>query len=1358
MRRTSKRLASLAIALLLAVSSLPFRTGQALAVEEPPSSVVNSGFESDFWSDGSWEVSASDATYLDIKPFAYADDQWMTPDEGAQAFKYWIKDGAPAHTAFTVKQTLAKLPAGSYELTVNSMGGAGTEAGNVRLFAGSSTGATVATTGYNAWGTVKLSFELSGETTNVSIGAEISGQAKAWGYLDRVTLKKIGGETAQPVAADIFVKKVEGLSSDFIKGVDVSSILSLEKSGVRFYNEAGQEQDLFQTLSESGVNYVRVRIWNDPFDSAGRGYGGGDNDLAAAIAIGKRATANGMKLLVDFHYSDFWADPAKQQVPKAWANLSFEEKKTAVYEYTRDSLQAMKAEGIAIGMVQVGNETNGKFIGESDMAKMSELFNQGSKAIREVDPSILIALHFTNPEKSGRYAGYAKTLADNKVDYDVFASSYYPFWHGTLGNLTSVLKQVADTYGKKVMVAETSYAYTAEDGDGHDNTAPKSSGQTLDYPITVQGQATSLRNVIEAVANVGSAGLGVFYWEPAWLPVGPKENLENNKLLWERDGSGWASSYAAEYDPHDAGEWFGGSAVDNQALFDFHGHPLPSLKVFQYVNTGAVAPLAIDQIKEVAVSAVAGESVSLPTTVEVIYNDGSKGTLAVTWDQTAFNQAISKGAGEYVIPGVVEGGKAVQAHLTIKKANYAVNGSFESSDRSMWKITYGEGTTPHTDYQNKAADAKTGKFTLHFYSAAKVDFRVEQTITGLKPGYYTLSMFIQGGDAGTSDMQLYAVTGGKESKVATGVKGWTQWNNPELSNILVEDGTLTIGASIKASGGAWGTLDDFYLSLDKEVTPATPTPDPSTEPTPTPSTDPTPTPSTEPTAAPSADPTPTPTPTPEPTASAEPSATPSTTPDPTPSPSASSTPEPTSTVTPTPGPTASSPTPSSVTEQLPVAVDSSQTGSQQVEGLTLTRTTQANGTQKDQLELSADKTQDAVKKAQAAGLDAIRVNLPDPNDKVAELNVKLTKESLKSLASGSLKLELFTAHAQVILPKETLSKLDTDYQIKLTPVKTADGIKAAEERAKKDTAVQAAAGTGAVTVIGRPVSIETDIQGQGVDLVFPLPASALPKGEAARQAFLSSLAVYIEHSDGEKELVRPTVVSYSGDTLGLAIRVTKFSTFTLLNIEKLAANGEEAAKHTAYLQGYPDGTLRPDQAMTRAEVATVLTRISAGQAAGPAPLFADQAGFGWAKDAILNVSAAGLMNGYPDGRFGPNRSMTRAELATIVARWMNLSGETTASFSDTDGHWAESSIGLVQKAGYLLGLPDGSFQPDRPVTRAEVATLVNRVLKRGPLFGILSPTWSDVLPSHWAYGDIEEATVNHRYTERVNGGEQLVSE
>jgi arabinogalactan endo-1,4-beta-galactosidase len=174
------------------------------------------------------------------------------------------------------------------------------------------------------------------------------------------------------------------------------------------------------------------------------------------------------------------------------------------------------------------------------------------------------------------------------VDYDVFASSYYPFWHGTLDNLAAVLNDISKTYEKKVMVAETSYAFTEADGDFYGNTISNGSDVAKPYPYTLQGQADLVRDVIHTVVNKMDNGIGVFYWEGTWISAGGR-NYEANRVLWEQNGSGWASSYAAEYDPEDAGKWYGGCAVDNQAFFDDKGHVTEALKVFALVRTGNAA-------------------------------------------------------------------------------------------------------------------------------------------------------------------------------------------------------------------------------------------------------------------------------------------------------------------------------------------------------------------------------------------------------------------------------------------------------------------------------------------------------------------------------------------------------------------------------------------------------------------------------------------------------------------------------------------------------------------------------------------------------------------------------------------------
>lgn len=365
-----------------------------------------------------------------------------------------------------------------------------------------------------------------------------------------------------------------------IRGVDISSILAVENAGVTFCNEYGRKQDIFRTLSEHGVNYIRVRVWNEPYDSRGNSYGGGNCDLYTAAEIGRRAAKYGMKLLVDIQYSDFWADPEKQTRPKYWIQHDHETLKGEIYKYTAWVLETISEAGGNIGMVQVGNETNCFFCGETDMYKICDLFASGDQAIRDFDRSVLIAHHFANPS-TGSYAWYAQVMDECNLDYDVFATSYYPYWHGTTENLTAVLKEIADTYNKYVMVAETAYPYTSEDGDTFGNAVSEDSDSAVfRYDISVEGQAQCLTDVFQAVANVGEKGIGVFYWEPAWLGVNGI-SWEEQSNLWKKYGSGWATDYAAEYDASVTGA--GGSSYDNQALFDFEGNSLKSLQVFRNI-------------------------------------------------------------------------------------------------------------------------------------------------------------------------------------------------------------------------------------------------------------------------------------------------------------------------------------------------------------------------------------------------------------------------------------------------------------------------------------------------------------------------------------------------------------------------------------------------------------------------------------------------------------------------------------------------------------------------------------------------------------------------------------------------------
>lgn len=646
---------------------------------------------------------------------------------------------------------------------------------------------------------------------------------------------------AEAEEAGIYVEPIAGLSEDFIRGVDISSVLVEEKSGVVYYNEAGEEQDLFQTLAQNGVNYIRVRVWNDPFDENGNGYGGGNNDTAAAAEIGARAAKYGMKICVDYHYSDFWADPNKQQCPKAWEGMTIEDKSEALYQFTKESLSEIIDAGAVVGMVQIGNEINNGMSGETDWTKRRQLMQAGSKAVREIaqetGQDIQVAVHFTDVSDKSGTLGNAQKLLEKEIDYDIFAVSYYPFWHGSLENLTDVLQELSETYGKKVMVAETSYPYTTGDGDGSANSIDEGS-LIPEYAASEQGQTNEIRDVCAAVADVGDAGLGVFYWEPAWIPVSVYEEgaadaaavLSANRESWEKNGSGWASSYAADYDPKDAGVYYGGSSWDNQALFDYEGHPLESLKVFKYLHCGTIVEQTVESILPVEINVPLDAELVMPETVSVVYNDRSTVEIPVLWDAAQTAAIDTSKSGTYEVDGsfmteadfkenaapsasVIEflEKEKVTAKVSVNRLNMVANSSFEEEDTSMWVIT--AGGSGMTDFQNKESDAYSGVMSLHYYSTGEVSFTVEQTITGLVPGTYEFGLYLQGGDAGdNAEMYIYADNGKERLTEDTGVTGWCNWQEPVISDITVgEDGTLTVGASISCAAKGWGTLDDFYL-------------------------------------------------------------------------------------------------------------------------------------------------------------------------------------------------------------------------------------------------------------------------------------------------------------------------------------------------------------------------------------------------------------------------------------------------------------------------------------------------------------------------------------------------------------------
>ena len=405
----------------------------------------------------------------------------------------------------------------------------------------------------------------------------------------------------------VTIKKVKGMSESSIRGMDISSYLALKKAGVKYYDYEGNETPLLKVLHDNGINYIRIRIWNDPFNAEGETYGGGGNDVSTGVEIAKEAAQYDMKVLLDFHYSDFWAEPAVQLVPKAWKkDVNNTEKMCSdVYDFTKESIQKFKDAGANIGMVQVGNEITNGLLGIYSNRDKGESFNviwgdkkkstevnkylkAGIKAVREYTPQALVALHLETPNV-WKYKTIMNTWKRDNVDYDVLGSSYYPFWSiAAKANTPKTLKDVqtlAASYGKMFAVFETSWVNSLNDGDGTPNSIGDSTN-TGAYEVGPQGQVNELTDLYDTVLSQDN-GLGTFYWEGAWIPVKAGwKNWEYNKQIADQYGTGWASKGALGYFPDSKMYYkgkaaWGGTSWDNQALFDINGYPLQSLKFYK---------------------------------------------------------------------------------------------------------------------------------------------------------------------------------------------------------------------------------------------------------------------------------------------------------------------------------------------------------------------------------------------------------------------------------------------------------------------------------------------------------------------------------------------------------------------------------------------------------------------------------------------------------------------------------------------------------------------------------------------------------------------------------------------------------
>lgn len=305
-------------------------------------------------------------------------------------------------------------------------------------------------------------------------------------------------------------------NTPFAKGADVGWLPQMEATGYKFYDTDGKEKDCLQLLKDRGMNSIRLRVWVNPSDDKASGHCGKDETVAMAL----RAQKMGFRIMIDFHYSDSWADPAKQFKPKAWENHTFPELLDDVYYHTFDVVNALKKAGVTPEWVQVGNEIPGGMLwpdgSTKNWEKLGQLLNKGYDAVKAVDKSIKVIVHVDEGNNNKKFREFFDNATKQKVRYDVIGLSYYPYWikkdyTETIADLEFNLKDMAKRYNKEVMVVEVG---------GEDD--------------KIENTKKLLEATIKAVRNVpNNKGLGVLYWEPqgarSWSHYALSAWLENGQ-------------------------------------------------------------------------------------------------------------------------------------------------------------------------------------------------------------------------------------------------------------------------------------------------------------------------------------------------------------------------------------------------------------------------------------------------------------------------------------------------------------------------------------------------------------------------------------------------------------------------------------------------------------------------------------------------------------------------------------------------------------------------------------------------------------------------------------------------------------
>ena len=555
---------------------------------------------------------------------------------------------------------------------------------------------------------------------------------------------------------------------DFYKGMDISFLPQYLDAGMRIKDLDGTETEPFSLMEKYGVNAVRLRIWHTPENVP---ESGGYCSLAHTIALAKEIKKHGMQFMLDFHYSDFWADPGQQRKPKAWEGLDHEQLQDAVFQYTKDTLLGLQEEGLLPDIVQIGNEIRSGLLfpdGElPDYEGMVRPVNAGVRGARSVADSsrMQVMIHL---DQGGRYF-YLKEWFDGALraglmDFDLIGLSYYPFWHGTYTDLKETMERLVEEYRRPIMIVESAYAWRKCEKGFIDEAQERIAG----FPASPQGQ----RRVLELVNGITASlpermGMGVFYWEPLCQP--------------REDSGGWDA---------------------NMGLLDENGQVMEGIHAFSFTREG-FDPSAWAKVYEPqSLTVHTGTPAALPEEVSVLLADGSLLRKKVRWQEEGAVSFPQPGC--YTVSGWVEE-KEIPVSVTIQVTERSFQGENLLQDEGWeegmvrWQTeSSGEHVAAQLCPEFEEPFPAPPVNVLRVEGNRNFTFRISQQVRIEEAGIYCLQAQLQGTDTTGVNVSLFAETeeGKKTLLIHPTEHGYTGF---ALGDLRLEAGTVRVGVEIAAS-------------------------------------------------------------------------------------------------------------------------------------------------------------------------------------------------------------------------------------------------------------------------------------------------------------------------------------------------------------------------------------------------------------------------------------------------------------------------------------------------------------------------------------------------------------------------------